>query len=156
MNTKVKSKKTIAYGIGVLFVIAFFVAFFAFKSDTLASDEVFNDVDFYSKNADIDGYKIENEKEEPLTKLKLSDVEKTAILKALENSKFEILSDSTFVDYNYRVNITLDKRYELYLDSTKKILIFVYEDDNDSNHRYYKFSNDSGLFKLLGEITNEK
>lgn len=156
MNSKVKSKKMIA-GMFVLLMVAVFVVFFTFKSDTLASDEVFNDVDFKSKNADIDGYKIdfENGKEDPLTKLKLSDDEKTAILKALEDSKFEILSDATFADCDYRVNVTLNKRYELYLDSTYKILIFVYEEDNDSNHKYYKFSNDSDLFKLLEEITKE-
>ena len=155
MNTKAKSKKTIAI-IFVLLLIVLFVVFFVFKSDTLASDEVFNDVDFKSKNANVDGYKIdfENEEEDPLTELKLSDDEKAVILKAFEDAEFKILADSTFADYDYRINITLNKRYELYLDATEKILIFVYEEDNDSNHKYYKFSNDRGLFKLLGATTN--
>lgn len=152
MNAKVKSKKMIA-SIFVLF--ALFVAFFVFNSNTLASNEVFKDIDFGSKNVDVDGYKWDYEKEEILIKLKLSEDDKTAILKALENSKFEILSESTLVDNNYRIDIALNKRYELELDSTQKVLMFVYEDDNDRDHKYYKFSNDSGLFELLKEITME-
>lgn len=42
MNAKVKSKKMLA-SICVLFIVALFVAFFSFNSNTLASDEVFND-----------------------------------------------------------------------------------------------------------------
>lgn len=139
----------------ILFIVALFVAFFVFNSNTLASNEVFRDIDFESKNGDVDGYKWHYKREEILIKLKLSDDDKTAILKALENSKFEVLAESTLVDNNYRIDIALNKRYELELDSTQKILIFVYEDDNDSDHKYYKFSNDSGLFELLEEITKE-
>lgn len=42
MNAKVKSKKMLA-SICVLFIVALFVVFFSFNSNTLASDEVFND-----------------------------------------------------------------------------------------------------------------
>lgn len=115
MNAKVKSKKVIVC-IFVLFIVALCVAFFVFNSNTLASNEVFNDIDFESKYVDVDGYKWDYEKEEILIKLKLSEDDKTAILKALENSKFEILSESTFVENNYRIDIALNKRYELELD----------------------------------------
>ena len=146
MKTKGKNKKTIA-SIVLLLIVVLFVVFFTFKSGTLASVEVFNDINFKSKNANVDVHKIDFD----ITEFRLSDDEKTAILNAFEHSKYEILSDSTNADYNYRVDITLNKRYELWLDSTEKILIFVFEEDNDSNHKYYKFSHDSGLFKLLEE-----
>lgn len=51
--------------------------------------------------------------------------------------------------------MSLNKRYEIYLDSTNKSLIFANQKDNDSDHLYYKFTNDSGLFKLLEESTKE-
>lgn len=156
MNTGVKSKKTIV-AIVVVTLVALFVVVFAFKSDTLASDEVFNDIDFTSGNANIDGYKIDFEKEddEILTKIQPSDEEKIRILKALEQSKFEKLEKASTTDADYRINITLNKRYELYLNSTNKILIFAYENDNDSNNTYYKFSNDNGFFKLLEASINK-
>ena len=55
MNDKIKSKKTIAYGIVLLLIVALFVivAIFPSKSEILASKEVFNDIDFQSKNAVI-------------------------------------------------------------------------------------------------------
>ena len=54
MNDKIKNKK-IVYGIGVLFIVALIVIVvtvfpFKSKSEILASNEVFNDVDFKSKN----------------------------------------------------------------------------------------------------------
>ena len=88
------------------FIVAVCVAFFVFNSNTLASDEVFNDIDFESKYVDVDVYKWDYEKENILIKLKLSEDDKKTILKALENSKFEILSEeSTFFDNNYRIDI---------------------------------------------------
>ncbi|MEK4081536.1 hypothetical protein [Solibacillus sp. FSL K6-1126] len=155
MNAKVKSKKMIA-SIFALFIVALFVAFFIFNSNTLASDEVFNDIDFESEHVTVDGYKLDRETEEIFVELKLSEDDKTAILEAFKNSKFEILSSSdSYVDGNYFINIALNKRYELELNPTQKNLIFVYEDDNDSDHKYYKISNDSGLFELLETITKE-
>ncbi|BAK16342.1 phosphoribosylformylglycinamidine synthase, glutamine amidotransferase domain [Solibacillus silvestris StLB046] len=83
---------------------------------------------------------MDRETEVIFIKLNLSEDDKTAILVAFENSKFEILSSSdSYVDGNYYINITLNKVYELELDPSQKILIFVYEDDNDSEHKYYKF-----------------
>lgn len=88
------------------FIVAVCVAFFVFNSNTLASNEVFNDIDFESKYVDVDVYKWDYEKENILIKLKLSEDDKKTILKALENSKFEILSEeSTFFDNNYRIDI---------------------------------------------------
>ncbi|MGE7984179.1 hypothetical protein [Solibacillus sp. NPDC093137] len=155
MNSKVKSKKMIV-SIFILFIVALFVAFFVFNSNTLASDEVFNDIDFKSEHVNVDGYKLDHETEELFVKLKLSEEDKTAILEAFKNSKFEISSSSdSYADGNYFINISLNKLYELELNPTQKKLIFVYEDDNDSDHIYYKFSNDSGLFELLETITKE-
>lgn len=155
MNAKVKSKKMIA-SIFVLFIVALFVAFLVFNSNTLASNEVFNDIDFESEHVNVDGSKLDLETEEIFVKLKLSEDDKTAILEAFKNSKFEIISSSdSYADGNYFINITLNKRYEFELDPIQKILIFEYEDDNDSDHKYYKFSNDSGLFELLQTITKE-
>lgn len=157
MNDKIKSKKTIAYGIVLLFIVALFVivAILPSKSEILASKEVFNDIDFQSKNADVDGYKVDfrNEEKEIYTELQLSEDEKIAIIKAIENSKFEriSISDTYNEDSYYLINITLNKRYELNLDSTHKILIFSNKYDNDSDHLYYRLSNDGGLFKLLEE-----
>lgn len=162
INTTVKRKK---YRISIVFllIVALFVLFFAFKggvnvkSEPLASVEVFNDIDFKSNNADVDVHKKEfkNTLEEHLTELKLSNDEKTLILTALENSMFERIPNANTYDGDYLIDISLNKRYELYLDSTNKQLIFANEHDNDSNHLYYKFTNDSGLFKLLEESTKE-
>ncbi|MFS0876050.1 hypothetical protein [Solibacillus isronensis] len=152
MNAKDKSKKMIA-SVFILFIVALFVVFFVFNSNTLASDEVFNDIDFESEYVNVDGYKLDRETEEIFVKLKLIEDDKKAILEAFKNSKFEIVSSSeSYVDGNYFINITLNKRYELELDSTQKVLIFSYEEDNDSDHKYYKFSNDNGLFELLETI----
>ncbi|MEK4131164.1 hypothetical protein NYE67_16100 [Solibacillus sp. FSL W8-0474] len=157
MNDKIKNKK-IVYGIGVLFIVALIVIVvtvfpFKSKSEILASNEVFNDVDFKSKNLDVNGSYIdyENANNEYLKKLQLSDDDKSAIIQAIENSKFEKIPkpDKLLDDYDYIVYITLNKLYELYLDSTEKLLVFANEYDNDSDHLYYKISNDSNLFELL-------
>lgn len=58
INTTVKSK---IYRITIVFllIVTLFFIFFAFKSevksDPLASVEVFNDIDFNSNDADVDG-----------------------------------------------------------------------------------------------------
>lgn len=121
MNAKVKSKKVIVC-IFFFFIVAVCVAFFVFNSNTLASNEVFNDIDFESKYVDVDGYNWDYEKENILIKLKLSEDDKKTILKALENSKFEILSEeSTFFDNNYRIDIvaTLFNNRERFFNKVK-------------------------------------
>lgn len=160
INTTVKSK---IYRITIVFllIVTLFFIFFALKSevksDPLASVEVFNDIDFNSNDADVDGYKKEfkNTSGEQLTKLKLSNNEKTLILTSLENSMFERIPYANTSDGDFLINMSLNKRYEIYLDSTNKSLIFANQKDNDSDHLYYKFTNDSGLFKLLEESTKE-
>ncbi|WP_336045697.1 hypothetical protein [Solibacillus ferritrahens] len=156
MNDKIKNKKTIVYSIGILFIVALFVivvAVFPFKSKILTSEEVFNDVDFSSKNADVNGYymNFKDANKEYLKELQLSDEEKLAVIKAIENSSFERIprTDTSLKEYDYIVYITLNKLYELNLDSTQKILVFTNEYDNDSDHLYYKISNDSDLFEIL-------
>ena len=146
------SKKTIAYSIGIVCIVALIVFFISSKSDLLASDEVFNKIDFKSDYSNIEIFRYNAEGEELFTKFIPTDTEKVNLLKALEASKFEILPDPIY-DLDYRVDITLNKRYELYFDKTDKILVFVYEEDNDSNHRYYKFSNDSEFLSLIEELT---
>lgn len=74
----------------ILFIVALFVAFFVFNSNTLASDEVFNDIDFESEYINVDGYKLDRETEEIFVKLKLTEDDKKAILEAFKNSKFVI------------------------------------------------------------------
>ncbi|MBD8034881.1 hypothetical protein [Solibacillus merdavium] len=156
MNNKIKNKKTIVYSIGILFIVALLVivvAVFPFKSKILTSEEVFNDVDFSSKNADVNGYymNFKDANKEYLKELQLSDEEKLAVIKAIENSSFERIprTDTSLKEYDYIVYITLNKLYELNLDSTQKILVFTNEYDNDSDHLYYKISNDSDLFEIL-------
>lgn len=146
-------QKTIAYSIGVACIVALIVFFISSKSDLLASDEVFNKIDFKSDYSNIEIFRYNAEGEELFTKFIPTDTEKATLLKALEASKFEVLPDPTFSDVDYRVDITLNKRYELYFDKTDKILEFVYEKDNDSDHKYYKFSDDSEFLALLEELT---
>lgn len=39
----------------VLVIVALFVALFVFNSNILASDDVFNDIDFKSEHVNVDG-----------------------------------------------------------------------------------------------------
>ena len=152
MVAKVKSRKSLVYGIGLVCIVALIVFFISSKNNLLNSDEVFNNIDFDSDYSNIEIFRYNAEGEELFTKFIPTHTEKATLLKALEASKFEILPDPIY-DLDYRVDITLNKRYELYFDKTDKILAFVYEEDNDSNHRYYKFSNDSEFLSLIEELT---
>lgn len=158
--TIVQSKK-FRVSLVLLLLVAFVIGFFAFKSgaknEPLTSVEVFNEIDFKAKAADVEGHKIEfrNTSAEHLIELKLSNDEKTLILKALESATFEKISNANISDSDYLININLNKRYEIYLDSKAKQLLFANEHDHDSNHLYYQISNDGGLFKLLEQSTKE-
>lgn len=153
MVAKVKSRKTIIYSIGLVCILALIVFFVSSQNNVLTSDEVFNNIDFNSDYSHINIFRYHAEGEVGYTKFIPTDTEKAALLKALEASKFEVLPDSTFNHDDYRVDITLNKRYELYFDKTNKILKFVYEEDNDSDHRYYQFSGDSEFLTLLVDLT---
>ena len=146
-------KRKIAYGLGGVCIVALLVFFISSKNSLLSSDEVFNNIDFNSDYSNIEIFRYNAEGEEVYTKFIPTDTEKAALLKALEASKFEILPDQTYNDDDYRVDITLNKRYELNFDKTDKILKFVYEEDDDSNHRYYQFSDDSEFLTLLEDLT---
>ncbi|MEK4427175.1 hypothetical protein [Solibacillus sp. FSL K6-1523] len=116
-------------------------------NNKLSATDVLENANFDAENRTVTIHTINTDKEDIFTEFKISEEAQREVLKAFENAKFEKITSLNPVDYDYRITISLNRGYPMYLDSTKKSLTLIDTKEN------YTIINETDLFDILKKAT---
>ncbi|QUG41657.1 hypothetical protein KD050_20740 [Psychrobacillus sp. INOP01] len=121
-----------------------------FANRTYSASDVLGDyADLNAENPFVSMASIDFETEDIFTSIDIPEETQRELIDAFKNAKFERVTDISS-DYDYRIKITFNTGYAMYVDSDKKLLVIV--DTNES----YTIENDSDFFKILKNFTKIK
>lgn len=121
--------------------------FLILYNNKLSATDVLENANFDAENRTVTIHTINTDKEDIFTEFKISEEAQREVLKAFENAKFEKITSLNPVDYDYRITISLNRGYPMYLDSTKKSLTLIDTKEN------YTIINETDLFDILKKAT---
>ncbi|MEI4771874.1 hypothetical protein WAX74_19925 [Psychrobacillus sp. FJAT-51614] len=134
-----------------LLLIMVGIIFFANRTYS-ASDVLGDYADLNAENPFVSIESIDVETEDIFTSIEIQEETQQELIDAFKNAKFKRVTDISS-DYDYRINITFNTGYAMYIDSDKKLLCII--DTHDETHEYYTVENDSDFFKILKNSTKK-
>lgn len=156
-----KLKKTSALAVTFLVVVLVVGAYFFSKNDASAHTEIFKDIDYSVEDGNLDVSYINYEALENgdddgfITGYTITSDEFNVFIEALKKAEFIEIDYNEYkaVEPDFRVNLTLNKRYELAINTEQHYLAFYDDVDSATGHLYFKLDNDnSEFFTLLSEL----
>ncbi|WP_419962269.1 hypothetical protein [Psychrobacillus sp. BM2] len=128
--------------VALLFVLMWGIAFANSNRTYSASDVLGDHADLNVENPFVDIESIDRGTEDIFTSIEIPEETQQALIEAIKNAKFKRGTDG-LIDYDYRVNITLNTGYTMWVDSDKQLLSVI------DMHEYYTIENDSDFFEIL-------
>ncbi|WP_374966199.1 hypothetical protein [Lysinibacillus sp. RS5] len=134
----------------LLIIIIAVVFFIAMKDHNDSATDVLENADFNAENPTVTIFSVNTEKKDIFTEIEIPEKTQQELIKAFQNAKFKKTTINT-TNYDYRITITLNAGYSMYLDSDKKILSIISTDG--SADKKYAIVNDSDFFSILEKAT---
>jgi len=116
-----------------------------FNNKKTATD-VLENANFNEENPSVSIESIDADTKDIFTLLEIPEEKQKELIEAFKNAKFKEVKVGSS-DYDYRIQITLNTGYGLYVISDKKLLKII-----DTNE-YYTIENDNNFFSILNEVT---
>jgi isocitrate dehydrogenase len=130
-----------------LLIIVVAIGFLIAKKDqSYSATDVLENADFNVKNPTITIHTVDTDKEDIYTQIEIPEETQQKLIQAFQNAKFDKTTINP-VDYDYRITISLNTGYTMYLVSDKKSLNLL------SNHENYAIVNDNDFFSILEKAT---
>ncbi len=130
-----------------LLIIVIAMGFLIAKKDGgYSATDVLENADFNVENPSITIHTVDTDKEEIYTQIEIPEETQKRLLQAFENAKFDKATINP-VDYNYRITISLNTGYTMYLVSDKRSLTVNSTEEN------YTIVNDNDFFSMLEKAT---
>ncbi|MCK1999717.1 hypothetical protein MPH47_21245 [Psychrobacillus psychrodurans] len=131
----------------VLLLVMVLVIVFTNANRTYSASDVLGDyADLNAEKPFVDIESWDLETEDIITPIKIPEETQQELIKSFKNAKFKRVTDVS-MDTDYRVNITLNTGYAMWVDSDKKLLKLI------DAYEYYTIENDSDFFETLKNTT---
>lgn len=131
----------------VLLLVMVWVIVFTNANRTYSASDVLGDyADLNAEKSFVDIESWDLETEDIFTPIKISEETQQELIESFKNAKFKRVTDVS-MDTDYRVNITLNTGYAMWVDSDKKLLKLI------DAYEYYTIENDSDFFGILKNTT---
>ena len=149
MGIIIRNFKKIRIVIVVILLIVFGFLFYANMNRTYSASDVLGDyADLNTRNPYVDIQSIDYETEEIFTRIKIPDETQQKLIEAFKNTRFTKVEDF-LMDYDYRINITLNTGYAMFVDSNKNSLVIL------DTHEIYTLDSASDFFLILKNATKK-
>jgi len=130
----------------LLIIIIAVVFFIAMKDHNDSATDILENADFNAENPTVTIFSIDMDKKEIFTEIEIPEKTQQELTKAFQKAKFKKTTINSS-NYDYRITITLNAGYSMYLDSDKKSLTIINTNQN------YAIVNDSDFFSILEKAT---
>ena len=135
----------------LLIIIIAVVFFIAMKDHNDSATDILENADFNAENPTVTIFSIDMDKKEIFTEIEIPEKTQQELTKAFQKAKFKKTTINSS-NYDYRITITLNAGYSMYLDSDKKSLTII-RTNQDSTNKNYAIVNDSDFFSILEKAT---
>ncbi|GAA3347171.1 hypothetical protein [Lysinibacillus fusiformis] len=130
-----------------LLIIVIAIGFLIAKKDGgYSATDVLENANFTVENPSITIHTVDTDKEDIYTRIKIPEETQKRLLQAFQNAKFDKATINP-VDYDYRITISLNTGYTMYLVSEKRSLTVNRTEEN------YTMVNDNDFFSILEKVT---
>ncbi|WP_445480592.1 hypothetical protein ACULLL_10770 [Lysinibacillus irui] len=111
-----------------------------------SAKDILANADFNVEKQTITVHTIDTDKEDIYTRIEIPEETQKKLIQAFQNAKF---AETTIepIEYDYRITISLNTGYTMYLISDKKSLLIV------NNRENYVIVNDKDFFSILVNAT---
>lgn len=141
------SKKTVIVIVALLLIM---VGIILFANRTYSASDVLGDyADLNVENPSVSIDSLDTETRDIFTSIEIPKETQQELIGAFKNAKFKRVK-VTLGDYDYRINITFNTGYPMYVASDEKLLTII---RHDGQLEYYTISNDSDFFSILEKAT---
>lgn len=130
----------------LLIIVIAIVFFIAKKDQSYSATDVLENADFNVENPTITIHTVDTDKKDIYTQIEIPEETQKGLIQAFQKAKFDKTTLNP-VDYDYRITISLNTGYTMYLVSDKKSLTVTSTDEN------YAIVNDSDFFSILEKAT---
>ncbi|MEK5331922.1 hypothetical protein [Lysinibacillus sp. FSL W8-0992] len=141
-----KKSKYILTVILPLLIIVVTSSFITKKNQTYSATDILKNANFNAANSTVTVHSINIDDKDIFVEIKLPEETQQQLIEAFKNAKFGNVT-TTWLDYDYRINITLNTGHAMFLDSQNKSLTVI------STKETYTISNDSDFFTILKKAT---
>lgn len=131
-----KKSKYILTVILPLLIIVVTSSFITKKNQTYSATDILKNANFNAANSTVTVHSINIDDKDIFVEIKLPEETQQQLIEAFKNAKFGNVT-TTWLDYDYRINITLNTGHAMFLDSQNKSLTVI------STKETYTISNDS-------------
>lgn len=112
------------------------------KNAEYSATEILENADFNVEKQTITVHTIDTDKKDIYTQIEIPEETQKKLIQAFQNAKFAKKTIEP-IPYDYRITISLNTGYTMYLISDKKTLFLV------NNRENYAIVNDSDFFSIL-------
>ncbi|WP_342471538.1 hypothetical protein MHH70_11415 [Metasolibacillus sp. FSL H7-0170] len=117
---------------------------FMMKKTIYSVTDILEGVDFDVEEQSLSVESIDIKTEDMFKVIEISEVQQKKLIDTFSKAKFQKTNYSS--EWDYRINITLNKGYVLYLDSNKKIIV------PENKRVAYVIKGDNDFFSVLNEL----
>lgn len=121
------------------------------KQEFISAEDILENANFSADNSSVELKKIDVDAEEIFVPIKLTDKTQQELIKAFEKSRFK-KDDSVIISNDYRMKITLNRGYVMYLDMNKK---GISVEDVDGSSEEYVIEDGQVFFSVLEKAVTE-
>jgi len=130
-----------------LLIIMIAVSFSIAKKDqSYTATDILENADFNVENPTITIHSVDTDKNDIYTQIEIPEETQKKLIQAFQNAKFDKTTINP-IDYDYRITISLNTDYTMYLVLDKKSLTVT------STHVNYAIVNNSDFFSILEKAT---
>ena len=130
-----------------LLIIMIAVSFSIAKKDqSYTATDILENADFNVENPTITIHSVDTDKNDIYTQIEIPEETQKKLIQAFQNAKFDKTTINP-IDYDYRITISLNTDYTMYLVLDKKSLTVT------STHVNYAIVNNSDFFSIFKKAT---
>lgn len=112
------------------------------KEQSYSATDLLENANFQVENATITLHRIDTDKEDIFSEMKISKETQQELIQSFQHATFKKTAIKT-IDYDYRMTISLNTSYPMFIDSKNKILVLL------NKNKSFELIKDNAFFSLL-------
>ncbi|QSB09769.1 hypothetical protein JTI58_22795 [Lysinibacillus fusiformis] len=122
--------------------------FVTWKNQSYSATDILENANFDVENPTVTLHRIDTDTEDIFSEMKISKETQRELIQSFQQATFKKTAIKT-IDYDYRMTISLNTSYPMFIDSKNKILVLL--NTNES----FELIKDHAFFSLLEKATED-
>ncbi len=140
--------KKFKLGLSLLLAVIVSGMLITWKDQSYSAIDLLENANFHVENSTVTLHRIDTDTEDIFSEMKISKETQQELIQSFQQATFKKTAIKT-IDYDYRMTISLNTSYPMFIDSKNKILVLL--NTNES----FELIKDHAFFSLLEKATED-